>query len=58
MISILYPTIECKRNSKDHIELSKAYMLDEAFLRICPDVAKRAYFLNVVSETPNSTTVI
>ena len=58
MISILYPTIECKKFSKNHIELSKAYMLDEAFLRICPDVEKRAYFLNVVSEIPNSTTVI
>jgi len=56
MTSILYPTTECKQASKNPIGLSGAYMLDEAFLRICPDTKKRAYFLNVVSESPNALT--
>lgn len=58
MTSILYPTIECKQASKNPIGLSEAYMLDEAFLRICPDVKKRAYFLDVVAENPNALTAM
>ena len=56
MASILYLKTEGKQSSKESICLSNAYMLDETFLRICPDIKKRATFLEVVSEISNSLT--
>lgn len=56
MMSILYPSSKCKSASDIRNKLPKAYMLEDAFLKICPDIKKRAYFLEVLAENPDAIT--